>query len=229
MKNLIKLFKYLLTGQFSKLLSATSERIPPSVYRYAKAYAFEKEKISQALGSEQTMSTPSDFVFRLLKKEDLPACSKLSGIPLKECFRRYDAGDFCLGAFYRDKLASFGWVHQGSFYVKGMGYYQESDENIGYLYSGLSDPSYSGRGLFKNLIYMRCRVLFEKGSSKVISIAMSNNKIALNTHLRTGFRKTKTISHLTIFGVKYTAVEDAVSKHVDRKIFVRIPKGIYVI
>ena len=74
MKNLIKFLKYSLRRQFGKLLSAISQRIPPWIYRHARAYAFEKESISQVLSNEQAMSTPSDFVFRLLQKENLPAC-----------------------------------------------------------------------------------------------------------------------------------------------------------
>lgn len=111
MENLTKFFKYLLSGQFGKLLSATSERIPPWVYNRIKAYCFEKERISEVSSNERTMSIPSDFVSRLLENEGLPACSKITGIPLKECLRRYDAGDFCLGAFNRNKLASLGRVH----------------------------------------------------------------------------------------------------------------------
>jgi hypothetical protein len=229
MENIRKFFKYLLTGQFGKLIAALRERVPGSVYRHGKAYILEREKVSQDSNNAKTPRTASDFVFRLLKEKELAVSSKLIGIPLRECCRRYDAGDFCFGAFYMGKLVNLGWVHQGSFYVKGMGYYQDSKENIAFTYNSVTEPGYRRKGIHKKSIYLRSKLLFEKGVSKIVTIVMFNNQISMNNLECMGFKKTKKLWHLAILGVKYTVIEDLESKDLSRKVFLRIPKGVHVI
>jgi hypothetical protein len=229
MKNFRKFFKYLLTGQFGKVLSALRGRIPPPVYRYAKAYVLENRKTSQDLNHIETINTPNGIVFRICQRGDLLACSKLLDIPIEECCRRYDAGDFCLGAFHGDKLVNLGWVHQGSFYVKGIGFHENSNENISYLYNTMTESFYRGKGLYKTSIYLISKIVFQKCSTRVITMVLQDNHIVLNVLANMGFKKTKIIRHLTILGVQYTAVENMESKDVSRKIFLRMPDAVYVI
>jgi RimJ/RimL family protein N-acetyltransferase len=113
--------------------------------------------------------------------------------------------------------------------LKGVGYHENSNENIGYLYNAFTDPLYRRRGIHRRSLYLRTKILFEKRVSNTVSLTMHNNQIVANLMENMGYKKTKKIIHLTIFGIKYTAVEDLRSKGVDRKIFFRIPKGFYVI
>jgi len=229
MKKLTRFFKYLLSGEFGKLFSALRERIPPWVYRHGNAYIFEKEKVSQDLNHKEPQNITNGFEFKICQRADLFSCSKLLGIPVEECYKRYDHGDFCFAAFQGNKIVNLSWFHHGPFYVRGFGYHENSNNNISYLYNLITDPLYRCKGLFKNSIYLISKILFEKGSSKIISIVMCNNQISVNTYSRIGFKKTYKIRHLAIFGIKYTAVEDLGSKDVNRKIFVKIHKGAYVI
>jgi ribosomal protein S18 acetylase RimI-like enzyme len=227
--NLLKAWRYLISGQFDRICFAFKEKALRRFYRYEKVYLLEKQKNFRNVNGNDVINSSIDFQFRLAQKADLPACSELMGISVEESYRRYDAGDFCFGAFKNANVISELWVHQGPFYVKGIGYYEKSIQDIGYLYNAVTDPLFRNKGLNKSLIYLACRILFEKGSSKLIVIVNHKNRVALDIWLRTGFKTTKIVSYLAILGVKCTTIENIVSRHASRRMFLRIPKDVYAI
>ena len=92
-----------------------------------------------------------------------------------------------------------------------------------------TDSLYRCKGLYKNSIYLCSRTLFEGYSSKIIKLVKQDNEIAMKTMLSIGYNKTKTIWHLTAFGIKHTVVMDLKSNLKRTNIIFRAPKGAYAI
>jgi hypothetical protein len=93
----------------------------------------------------------------------------------------------------------------------------------------MTDPAKRGKGLYKNCQQKLAGYLFENGAEKLMQMVEYDNLPVLHTLPKLGYKKTKVISHVTVFGIKYTATLDLADGRTRRSIFLRIPRAMYIV
>src|SRR5512138_2644514 len=138
MGSLGKLLTYLRTGQSGAIGDALSERIPWWLYHKANALIYELHRSAQNK-SAASGKLPDGYNCRLATREEMPACSRITGLDAAEYYRRFDAGDICYGVFAGDVPVNINWVHTGLYFVRGMGYIADASESDRYIYGIMTD------------------------------------------------------------------------------------------
>lgn len=225
---LAKFVKYLCNGQLSQIVSSISERIPRWLYYSGRAYIFELAQ-SDKLLDVRTLSLPEDYLCRMVQREGMFACSRLTGLDERECYRRLDAGDLCFGVFSPNGLANVTWVHTGSCFIRGMGYLFQGSVHDHYIYGIMTDYTERGKGLYTNCLRQVGIYLFNSNATRLVQMVEEGNKPVLKTLPQLGYRQTKCISHIVMLGVKRTVIRDVASGRVEKTWFFMTSKDFFII
>ena len=228
MGTLGKLVTHLRTGQFGAIRNAINERIPWWVYHRAEAYIYEVRRESRTV-SVSTVALPAGYVCRPAVRDELPACSRITGLDGREYYRRFDAGDICYGVFAGSKPVNINWVHSGGYYVRGMGYLGDASPADRYIYGIMTDPAERGKGLYKSCLERLAEYLYANGAARLVQMVEEGNAPVLKTLPQLGYVKTQKISHRSIIGFKRTQVTDCLSGRVEIRRFLFSPKDRFVI
>jgi ribosomal protein S18 acetylase RimI-like enzyme len=223
-----KLFKYLFTGQFGKLVRGFGDRFRRYIFHRAKAYIYELN-IADNPSDNYEPTFPEGYRCRLMEKGDIPACAALSGHTAENFSRRIEAGDFCFGVFQDIRPANINWIHIGSTYVRGYGYIHTAGENDYYIYGIVTGMDERGKGLYKNCLKELTRYLQKRGAEKLIQLVEDFNAPVLHTLPKLGYSKTKIIQHTYLLGIKYCSTFDITTGRKSGNIFFRTPRRPYTI
>ena len=228
MGSLGKLFSHLKSGRFDLIGGAIRERIPWWLFHRGKASLFELARPDE--GTVRSRSEmPKGYVCRPAARDEMPACSRITGIDVSEYYRRFDAGDICYGVFAGDKAVNINWVHTGACYVRGVGYRHNGKLSDRYVYGIMTDPAERGKGLYKNCLVNLAGYLFETGAQRIIQMVEEGNTPVLTTLPQLGYRRTQEVRHMAILGVKRTEVIDSTSENSTVRWFVSAPDDRFVI
>ena len=228
MGSLGKLFTYGKTGRFDKIGEAIAERIPWWLFHRGEASLYELRRADQ-MTTKPGSVLPQGYVCRIAAREEMPACSRIAGIDVREYYRRFDAGDICYGVFVEDKPVNMNWVHSGACYVRGMGYGHDGVAVDKYVYGIMTDPAERGKGLYKSCLVNLAKYLFETGAERIIQMVEEGNTPVLITLPQLGYKKTHEIRHMTTCGVKRTVVSDLRSDRSAVRWLVSDPNNRFVI
>jgi GNAT superfamily N-acetyltransferase len=228
MGSLGKLFTYVKTGRLDKIGDAIAERIPWWLFHRGKASLYELRRVDQMTTKPGTV-LPQGYVCRIAAREEMPACSRITGIDVREYYRRFDAGDICYGVFAEDKPLNINWVHSGACYVRGMGYTHDGAARDKYVYGIMTDPAERGKGLYKSCLVNLAKYLFENGAERIIQMVEEGNAPVLATLPQLGYKKTYEIRHITLCGVKRTVVIDLNIDHTAARWFMSEPNDRFVL
>jgi len=228
MGSLGKLFTYVRTSQFDKIGDAITERIPWWLFHSGSASLYELRRSDQITAKSGSV-LPQGYVYRHAAREDMPACSRITGIDVSEYYRRLVAGDICYGVFAEDKPVNINWVHSGACYVRGMGYAHDGAAGDKYVYGIMTDPAERGKGLYKSCLVNLAGYLFETGAERIFQMVEEGNTPVLVTLPQLGYKKTHGIRHTTFCGVKRTVVVDLKADHTAARWFTSEPNDRFVI
>ena len=223
-----KFFGYLFSGRFGKIFSAVRERVPYTLYHRGGGSIFELT-IDDHGAHDVRAKFHENYRCRPAIRDEMPASAKMTDLDTGEYYRRFDAGDICFTVFDNKRPANLNWIHRGSCYIRGMGYIHVGGEKDYYIYGIMTDSSERGRGLYKNCLIELARFLFDHGAEKLIQMVEDGNEPVLHTLPKLGYKRTTTIRHLTILGIKSTKVFDTVGGLLSRKLFVKPPDDMYII
>jgi len=221
-------FKYLFTGRFDKIFSALGERIPNLIYHRSAGLIFELDRVNY----EETKSNaiiPDGYIIRFAEREELPACALMIGLDVNEFYRRHDCGDKCYTVFIENQPVNINWIHGGSCYVRGMGYSHSANKNDYYIYGIMTDRSQRGKGLYKNCLINLADTLFEQNAGRLIQMVEDGNDAVLHTLPKLGYKRTRRIKHLTLFGIKRTTTTDLTDNTKKSELFVFPPRNMFII
>lgn len=223
-----KFAKYLCNGQFAQIVSSISERVPRWLYYKGRAYLFELTQSDEPL-DVRSPSFPESYLFRIVQREEMLACSRLTGLEKRECYRRLDAGDLCFGVFSPNGLANVAWVHTGSCFIRGMGYFFQGSAHDHYIYGIMTDYTERGKGLYTNCLRQVDTYLFNNNATRLVQMVEEGNMPVLKTLPQLGYKQTKLISHIIIFWINRTVVRDITHNTVKRTWFLMFPKHLFII
>jgi ribosomal protein S18 acetylase RimI-like enzyme len=225
MAGLRKFLRYLFSGQFAAIGAAVAERVPIWLYHHWKAYLFEANLPAPATPPD----LPSGYHCRTAEAADLEALSRMIGLPVEEYRRRFDSGEVCFAIFEGDRPANLNWIHRGPCYVRGSDFTLQAGPDDYYIYGIFTDPAERGRGLYKKGLLHLTEYLRARGARRFTQMVETNNAPVLHTLPQLGYRKTITINHIRILGVKYTRIEETAVGQVERRWLGREPEGIFPI
>lgn len=173
---------------------------------------------------------PAGYVLRRAGRDEAEACSRVTGVPVEETVRRLDAGDACwVVAAGASRPAMVIWVHDGPFYVRGLGYLHGGKTGEKYLYGAVTDPAERGRGLFKNALEDLTATLFANGATRLVEIVEDGNTPSLVTVTRLGRRRIARIDSLLVLGLRRTVVTPVDGGPPERTWRILPPRGRFVI
>ncbi len=225
MSNARKFLGYLFSGRFGPIFRAIGERVPRSLYYHGRAFMFEL--------TERSTEPPPDmgegYECRLADPEHIPALTRITGLTAEEYSRRMERGELCYCVFAHDEPVNLNWIHQGAYYVRGMGFRRRVDSRHSYIYGIMTDPSQRGRKLYQKSLKHLAAFLFDRGATCVVQMAERDNAPVLHTLPKLGYVKTMAIRHFCLLGIKYTAVTDLVDRHTKRHLFVKHPTDEFMI
>ncbi|MFH0788949.1 MAG: GNAT family N-acetyltransferase [Pseudomonadota bacterium] len=161
---------------------------------------------------------------------NLSVCCNIAGINVDEGWKRVNAGDSCFAATIGKNIIGLAWVHKGSFYIRGLGYFFRSVCDDFYIYNLIVTSEYRRRGIAKYLIRTIGDRISTKGKERVIVIVEKRNLMGLSFFNDLCFEPLQYIYHMEIFFMKYTAVKPVdKNKTTQRRLFWNQPKGVFVI
>lgn len=198
------------------------------IFRRGRAYIYELDRATNANNSRKYVF-PHDYEVRFASREDIPACAGMAETEETEFRRRYQSGDKCLGVFQNKRPANINWIHYGSCYVRGLGYYHPGEITDAYIYGIVTDPSERGKGLYKNALIKLTEELFSAGAECLVQMVEEGNTPVLHTLPQLGYSLKKRIFHLTLLGVKYTSVRNSDGTLAERRLFFLPPRNDFII
>ncbi|PWB76157.1 hypothetical protein C3F09_00995 [candidate division GN15 bacterium] len=214
-------------GRFDLIGKAISERVPWWLFHKGKAFIYVLNRPTSPDAS--TPPLPAPYHCRAATREEMPACSRITGLDVTEYHRRFEAGDVCYGVFANNRPVNINWVHSGSCYIRGMGYSLVSAAVDKYIYGIMTDPAERGKGLYKRCLVNLAHHFFAAGAERLIQMVEDGNTPVLNTLPQLGYVKTQEIRHVTVLGIKRTRATD-LTTHVDSvRWFIKLPKDRFVI
>ncbi len=228
MGSLGKLVSYARTGEFDKIGRAVAERVPWWLFHRGQASVFEVRRSGHAAAVSGT-TLPHGYACRLATRDEMAACSRITGIDVAEYLRRFDAGNICYGVFAGGRPVNINWVHAGACYVRGMGFALDSGPGDKYVYGIMTDPAERGKGLYKSCLVNLAEYLFASGAERIIQMVEAGNTPVLVTLPQLGYTKTHEIRYITIFGMKRTTVVDLTTNRCTTHRFVSTPNDRFVI
>ncbi len=228
MSSLGKLVSYMREGRFDQIGKAVSERVPRWLFYSGRAFVFTLSR-SEWATKRVPISLPTGYRCRLATRDEMPACSRVTGFELSEYYRRYDAGDLCYGVFTDDRPVNINWVHSGICYIRGMGYDLDGASAEKYIYGIMTDPAERGKGLYKNCLTSLAEYLFLAGAERLIQMVEDGNTPVLNTLPQLGYTRIQEIRHSTVFGINRTRAIDFRTGRDSTRWYMRIPNDRFVI
>lgn len=163
-------------------------------------------------------------------QNNLPVCCHITGVKLEEGRRRLAAGDFYFAASKEDKIVGILWVHQGSFYIRGLGYFFRNDDKNFYIYNLMIIPEFKRQGIASYLLRRVGERLVSKDSVKMMAIVTKKNVEGLTFFKQMHFEPIEYIYHLNIFFLNYTSIRNKLrEKGIQRRIFINKPEGVFYI
>jgi len=228
MSSLAKLLTYVRTGQFGAIRDAINERIPWWLYHRSNAAIYVLYR-SERMSTNIAGPLPQEFSCRLATRDEMPACSRITGLDVSEYYRRFDAGDICYGVFVGGRPVNINWVHSGPYFVRGMGYLGVASQSDRYVYGIMTDPAERGKGLYKSCLERLAEYLFANGAEQLVQLVEEGNTPVLKTLPQLGYVKTEEISYRSFMGIKRTRVTDCRSGRVTVRRFMFSPKDRFVI
>lgn len=161
---------------------------------------------------------------------NLAVCCNIAGINVDEGRKRINAGDSCFIATIGKNIIGLAWVHEGSFYIRGLGYYFRSVCDDYYIYNLIVTSEYRRRGIAKYLIRTIGDRVSTKGKGRILVIVEKKNLVGYSFFNDLGFEPLQYIFYMKIFFIKYTTVNPVDNnKTTQRKLFCFQPKGVFVI
>jgi ribosomal protein S18 acetylase RimI-like enzyme len=220
-----KLLHYLLRGRFGPIFRAIGERWPRSLLYHGRAFMFELTERPK----EPPPDLPEGYACGLAEPEHLPALTRITGLPVEEYERRMERGELCFCVFNGATPVNLNWIHQGSCYVRGMGFLHKVDSRHSYIYGIMTDQSQRGKKLYQKSLRHLAAFLFDRGATCLVQMAERDNAPVLHTLPKLGYTKTTMISHFCLLGLKCTTVTDLVDRKKKRYLFVKHPTDEFII
>jgi RimJ/RimL family protein N-acetyltransferase len=200
-----------------------------NIFCYRRAYIFTLSYSSQVSGSNRHSNLPPALLFRRANPEDIDSLARVAGISPQTIKRRWEAGDRCYAVFEDMRAVYMNWVHLGTCFVRGLGYYHKSPQNHAYVYGVFCHPLARGRGIYTNALRLVADDLFQGGISEIVQLVEAENKIVSGTLPRLGYIKVKEITNTRFLGARFTKVTDQICRCITREHYLLLPRGIYVI
>lgn len=223
MTGLRRACSYLSHGGVSKVCKAVIARVRCKLFRSSRAYVLEFRSDRSSGEPPQSVEMPDGYTFRRAEPNDLGSCATLTGLSLKECRRRIASGDQCYVIMHETRAVNVSWVHFGSCYIRGMGLLMTLDDADCYLYGAYTHPDHRGKGLYGTAR----RVLRHWSRHRNLALVLEGNNVPLKTLSKLGYRVSQAVSHVTLFGLKMTLVEDVETKTRSRQVHWRTPVGVF--
>jgi ribosomal protein S18 acetylase RimI-like enzyme len=200
------------------------------VFSKSKAILLVKEEKAFSIPDLSPQIKEKPLEINQVEQPNLSFCCDLTGIEVNEGQRRISAGDSCFVATRGSDILGLVWVHRGSFYIRGLGYYSESVDNDHYLYNLVVLPKYRREGVAKRLVQTIEDLLSTKSNGRVLAIVEKNNLAGLSFFKSLQYEPEQSICHLKLCFLNYTGVKTVPEKgNNQRRLFWNPPKGVFVI
>jgi GNAT superfamily N-acetyltransferase len=132
--------------------------------------------------------------------------------------QRFEDGDYCIAAVADEKIVGFEWFCTNPRSIKSpYGYELETSPDAVYAYDAFLLPEYRMRGFWLRFKSALSDAMDAWGKNRIVTYVDYGNWVSLKTHLRFGFKITKRVLIVQLFGWRLA-----------REMSARIPKGIGV-
>lgn len=118
---------------------------------------------------------------------------------------RFESGKFwCYGIFHNSQLIYSTWISKNT--VNFNATFKKSlplHSHQAVLEDSYCHPKYRGQGLHSKMNLYRMKQIFELNNTEIIAIVLKENKPAIKVQLKSGFKKNKKITLITLFNKSY--------------------------
>jgi L-amino acid N-acyltransferase YncA len=172
------------------------------------------------------------YEFSWATAEDLADIEQLTDVAGYRSKKRLGAGDTCYIA--RDivdgnRIVHVTWVHQGSCFVRGFGYFHTVEDDSAYLYGGYTSPPERMKGIMNTALDDIYAELNKKGINRIYALIEFWNDSSLKYHYRLGFDPVAKIIFISVFGIKLSINKNLDSNGSKFKVFFSLPRDRYMI
>lgn len=174
-------------------------------FAWRRAFLLELDRPARGLPARRA-AFPAGYALRRAGRADAAECSRVARVPVAEVLRRHDAGDACYVVARGPQIATVLWVHDGPFYVRGLGYAHAGAAGEKYVYGVVTDPAARRQGLYRSAVEELGARLFSEGAPRLVRIVEARNGPVLRTLARLGHRRARTIECVVVAGLRRTVV-----------------------